>query len=430
MTGMERKKNAALKRLKAFITNNIAIKVLALVFAMLLWGYVLTDQKPMRIKTVPNVSTSFDGEGELMAQSLCVRGNRKEILQDVTVAVRSQITNYAYLSASSINAVVSLKNISEARTYTLPVTATVSSALGVVQSISPSVLEVEIDTLVNKTIPVTTSYIGELPEGYWADMDAASVTTRLDISGAKTDLSRVVRAECIVPLSGHTSTIYRTFDVILYDADENIISQDIIVGTLPTSTVRLPIYPMKSVPINVDGALIGTDNLAANHVLYSAVATPADVRIVGSQAVIENVTEIELEPISISGMSSASTVNAEIIMPEGARLLDTEPVTVYLDIRESAMEQSFEQLPIETVGLERGLDATLSELDVDLTVSGRYSIVSILKRSDISVFVDVTGLTPGTYLLPVWVQIVDDEKTIELATSLSPESVTVSITGR
>ncbi len=125
-------KKRLLQGFKSFFTKNMALKVIAFVFAMLLWGYVLTDQKPLREKEVPNVATSFDGEAELIAQGYCVRGDRSKILQDVTVKVRTQITNYAYVTPSSIVASVSLRNISEAREYDLPIQATVTSALGVV----------------------------------------------------------------------------------------------------------------------------------------------------------------------------------------------------------------------------------------------------------------------------------------------------------
>ena len=88
-------KRAVLNGLKNFFTKNMALKVIALVFAVLLWGYVLTDQKPVRTKIIPEVSTSFDGEAELIAQGFCVRGDRTEILDKVSVTVRAQITNYA-----------------------------------------------------------------------------------------------------------------------------------------------------------------------------------------------------------------------------------------------------------------------------------------------------------------------------------------------
>jgi len=288
-------------------------------------------------------------------------------------------------------------------------------------------VEVEIDQLVTQTVPVTTSFTGEVPDGYWADMDALTATTRLDISGAKTDVSRVVRAECVVPLDGQTSTIYRTYDVVLYDADHEVVSLDIVVGTLPTSTVRLPIYPVKTVPIDVAGSLVGTDNLAANHVLYSASATPSEVRVIGAQTDLGQIESIALEPISVSGMTAPASVESKMVVPEGVRLLDTDPVTVYLDVRESTMTQSFAQLPIEISGLGRGLSALLGATAVDLEVEGRYSLVSILKRSDITAFVDVTGLSAGTYTLPVSLIVLDSEATVELTTKLSSETVVVTI---
>jgi YbbR domain-containing protein len=420
-------KIAVLAGLKKFFTKNVALKIIALVFAVLLWGYVLTDQKPLRTKIIPDVTTSFDGEAELIAQGFCVRGSREEILQDVSVTMRAQITNYAYISANSINATISLRNISEARVYDLPISATVSSALGVVQSVSPSTVQVEIDTLVTKTIPITTSFSGELPQGYWADFDALTATTRLDITGPKTDISTITHGECVVDLSDRTGTVYSTFDVTFYDKDNEIVSSDIIVGTLPSSTVRLPIYPMKNVPIDVSGSMVGADNLAANHELVSAVATPSSVRLVGDQATLDEVDSILLTPIAVNGMSATATVESELIVPEGLRLLDDEMVSVLIEIREMVISQTFEQLEIQVYGKPSRSDVTLDITTADLTVEGRYSLVSILMRSDITVQVDVTGLSPGVYKLPLSVWVKNEEATVELLTTLSVTEVTVTI---
>ncbi len=416
-----------LRSIKSFFTKNMALKVIAFVFAMLLWGYVLTDQKPMREKEVPNVATSFDGEAELIAQGYCVRGDRSEILQDVTVNVRTQITNYAYVTPSSIVASISLRNISEAREYDLPIQAIVTSSLGVVQSIAPASVTVEIDTLVTKTIPITTTFSGELPEGYWADMDALSTTARLDITGPKTDISTITHGECVVDLTDRMGTIYSTFDVTFYDKNNHVVSSDIIIGTLPTSTVRLPIYPMKNVPIDVESSLVGADNLAANHEIIKAVATPATVRLVGDPAVLDKIDKIALEPIAINGLDSTMTVSGELIVPDGVRMLDSTTVSVLLEVREMVITQTFEQLEILVHGKLGRENVTLSIPAADLTVEGRYSLVSMLSRSDVQLFVDVTGLTPGVYKLPVSVMVRDADATIELTTTLSITEVTVTI---
>jgi YbbR domain-containing protein len=413
--------------IKSFFTKNMALKVIAFVFAMLLWGYVLTDQKPLREKDVSNVTTSFDGEAELIAQGFCVRGDRGEILQDVTVKVRTQITNYAYVTPSSIVASISLRNISEAREYDLPIQATVTSALGVVQSITPATVRVEIDKLVTKTVPITTTFSGELPEGYWADMDALTTTSRLDITGPKTDISTITHGECVVDLSEKTGTIYSTFDVTFYDKNGNIVSSDIIIGTLPTSTVRLPIYPIKNVPVDVESSLVGADNLAANHEIIKAVSTPETVRLVGDQATLDKIDTIALEPIAINGLDSTMTVSGTLIVPDGVRMLDSTTVSVLLEVREMVISQTFEQLEIQVHGRQSGGKVSLNISAGDLIVEGRYSLVSMLSRSDVQLFVDVTGLTPGVYKLPVSVLVRDAKATIELTTTLSVTEVTVTI---
>ena len=409
-----------LAAVKGFFTTNLAVKIVALLFAVLLWGYVLTDQNPYRTKTISNVNTSFEGEAELLAQGLCVRGDRSEILGNVTVQVRTQIVNYSALGSGQVNATISLRNISEARVYELPVTASIMSGYGVVETVTPSVATVEIDSLVIKSIPVSTKYMGTLPEGYWADMNASSVTTRVEVQGPKKDMDRVKRAECVVDWTGCTSMIYSTFDIILYDEDDNVISSDIVVGTLPSSTVRIPIYPMKEVPIDVMGSLIGADNLAANHELFSATATPVAVHLIGEQSILDGIDSILVDPINISGKNDIEIFEAKLILPEGVRLLeDTSAVSVSVDIRESMAEQVFEQVPVEVIGLGEGLTAQLGIASVDLRVSGRTSLVSILKRSDVKVQVDVTNLAAGEYDLSLFALVLDEESTVELTTELT-----------
>ncbi|MPM93336.1 CdaA regulatory protein CdaR [bioreactor metagenome] len=231
----------------------------------------------------------------------------------------------------------------------------------------------------------------------------------------------------MVDLSGKTGTIYSTFDVTFYDKNNKIVSSDIIIGTLPTSTVRLPIYPMKNVPIDVESSLVGADNLAANHEIIKAVATPATVRLVGDQATLDKIETVSLEPIGINGLDTTMTVSGELIVPDGVRLLDSETVSILLEVREMVISQMYEQLEIQVHGRQGRANVTLSIPAADLTIEGRYSLVSMLSRSDVQLFVDVTGLTPGVYKLPVSVLVRDADATIELTTKISITEVTVTI---
>lgn len=213
----------------------------------------------------------------------------------------------------------------------------------------------------------------------------------------------------------------------LYDADDQLIDSDIVVGTLPSSTVRLPIYSVKTVPVDVYGALLGADKLAANYELASAVATPQNVRIIGDQSVIDSIESMALEPFSISGLGDKTTVESELIVPEGVRLIDSPTVSVALDIREKPNAQEHKQIPIEITGLADGLTATVTPECVDLRVEGRISLIALIKRSDIKIDVDVTGLSAGTYELPLSVFVRNEEATVELTLLLTVNTVSVVI---
>ena len=420
--------SAVWRRIRQIFTRNVVTKVICVVFALLLWAYVLTDQKPMRSISVSNVPVSLDGEADLIAKGLCIRGDRSALIKTVTATVRCQITNASYLNARTVSAGVNLRSISEARTYTLPVTLSVSSALGVAQSVNPSNVELEIDTLMTKSVPVTVRYVGQVQAGYWADMSNVTVPARVEISGPRKDITRVVSGSVEVALSDQTDTIYRTYDVKLRDSAGDEVNNDIIVGQLPTATVRVPIYAAKTVPVDVEGSLIGADNLAANHVLYSAVATPSEVRIIGTRAAVDEVESIRLEPVNVSGFSEPYSASSEPVLPDGIRIPDLDDVLLTIDVRESVFSQEFAQVPVAVEGLPKGYAAELDSPTADLVIEGRYSLASIVKRGDVRLSVDVTGLEVGTHELPVTYFIRDEETTIELIAILSPETVRVTIT--
>ncbi|MBR0445178.1 MAG: hypothetical protein IJK14_07415 [Clostridia bacterium] len=416
-----------LQSLKNIFTKNIGVKIVALLFAVMLWGYVLADLNPYRVKTLQDISVSFDGEAELMAKGLCVRGDREEMLQSVSASVRTQIKNYSSLSSNAVTASINLRNISEAAVYDLPITASISSALGIIQQVMPSTAKVEIDSLVSKTVPVSCEFTGEVKDGYWTDMNSLSSTARLDISGPRTDVARISRAECLIDLTDRTSTIFGTFDLVLYDAENQVIDSSIVVGTVPSSTVRLPIYPIKEVPIDVESSLLGADKLAANYELTSYATAPSYVRIVGSESALKEVESLALEPFSISGAKESITYEAELLVPDNVQLLDNPIVQVTLDITEKVDSLSFDQLPIQITGLGKEYSAKAEPETTGLTLTGRVSLLSVLKRSDIKIDVDVTDLGPGRYELPVTVYVRNDDITMELTTSPTVQSVTVVI---
>ena len=126
-------------------------------------------------------------------------------------------------------------------------------------------------------------------------------------------------------------------------------------------------------------------------------------------------------------MKETDTLESELIIPEGVRLIDDPMVSIALDIREKTDLREYVQIPIEITGLGAGLEATVNPQYIDMTVEGRISLISLVKRSDVKVDVDVTNLTAGTYDLPLSVFARNEETTVELTLTPSVSVVTVMI---
>ena len=390
--------------LKSFFTKNIAIKVLSLMFAILLWGYVLMTQNPPRVKTVTDVTVSIEGEADLTTRKLTLRGDRAALLEDVSVRVRTELTSYADISADDITASINLSRITSTGKHTVRIHAKSSS--GDVVSVSPSEIEVEIDTLTTRNIPIEIHEEGELPEGYWAgDVQLDSATVLLE--GPGTDLAKIVKAVGTIDLTNRTESLNQSIMLALYDKEGNVVESSILFGGMPTVVAKQEILPSKLVPIDVDGAIIGREELPENFEIasYGTSLESTLVRIVGDADVIQKSESLSLEPVDVTGCTESIQQELAINVPEGVRIIGADSVNLQVTIREKTAVLELTELPIEIVGLARKQTATLSQELANVTFSGRVSLLAGITRGDVKVYADVTGLAAGTHDVKLALQI-------------------------
>ena len=390
--------------LKSFFTKNIAIKVLSLMFAILLWGYVLMTQNPPRVKTVTDVTVSIEGEADLTTRKLTLRGDRAALLEDVSVRVRTELTSYADISADDITASINLSRITSTGKHTVRIHAKSSS--GDVVSVSPSEIEVEIDTLTTRNIPIEIHEEGELPEGYWAgDVQLDSATVLLE--GPGTDSAKIVKAIGTIDLTNRTESLNQSIMLALYDKEGNVVESSILFGGMPTVVAKQEILPSKLVPIDVDGAIIGREELPENFEIasYGTSLESTLVRIVGDADVIQKIESLSLEPVDVTGCTESIQQELAINVPEGIRIIGADSVNLQVTIREKTAVLELTELPIEIVGLARKQTATLSQELANVTFSGRVSLLAGITRGDVKVYADVTGLAAGTHDVKLALQI-------------------------
>lgn len=413
------------EKIKGFFRKDLAFKIISLVFAMLIWGYVMMEQNPSRDKTLTGINASFVGEADLISRNLIIRGRRSELLSNISASVGVNLTNYADVDANDVTATVSLRNVTDPGVYSLPIDASCANA--VVKSKTPGYVDVEIDDLVTKRIPIEYKVVTNLPEGYWAAEPVLS-RSEIDIQGAAKDVEQIVKGICFIDLSSRTESYNEAMEITLMDAEGNAKDRSVLYGQLAAVSVKQTVMHKKTLRVNAISSLMGADNLAANYEIAAVNVTPTTVDVAGKQDVLDALSEISVENIDVAGKNESLLATAKLIVPEGVTLTkEDDLVSVYVDIREKTEEIVFSDMNIKVEGMQKRTNVQVIPENADLTVSGGVSVMKHLNRSDIIIYVDVTDLAPGEYELRIQTKLKDQTMMDQLSCTLNAQTAKVRI---
>ncbi len=392
----------ALKWIWDGFKSNTLMKIIAVLFAVILWSYVISIINPERVRVVSDVPVTLD-ISHLSNKDLEISNSLSELLDSVNVKVKVKQSEVKSLSVNNVSAYVDLSRINDVGDYTLDVQATLNLD-GKVLEVSPNKIKVHVEYHMSKQVPVIVKTTGSVPNGYYAS-EPEILTTTVDVKGARNDVQKVASAVCNVDLTGLTEGFSRNMDVELLDADGNVIDKSLFTEDLPSVIVKLNVLPMKTVPVDAENSIVGQDEVAPGCEVSEISCKPQKVAIAGSADVLAGISKIGLTPYSVSGKSASEAVVLEYAPPEGVTVLTNQKAEVYITIREVMKTKTYKDVALKTKDLAAGLHADLSNPMVDVTVMAGVSEVSRLSRSDIVPYVDLDGYTPGTYSVEVMFEI-------------------------
>ncbi len=410
---------AMLDRLKGIFTRNVGLKIIALVFALLLWAYVLVALNPVRSKSIDGVPITLEGYTDLLSRNLILVDSDLGL---ANVEVNATITNHSDLDESRVNCRASLGTISAAGSYRLPLSATVQSNLGTVASVTPTHVTVEVDNLIVKTVPVTLVFRGALPEGY--EVVSESVTSSITIEGAARYISPAVRAEAIVDLTDRTSNVEEAVDVTFYDKNDNELTVVTRSQNTPNVTVRLTLSAYKRVA--VQQAISLADD---TYFTLSSEVTPGTVILYGPSETLAAIDTVSTETLVLPAEEDILSRQLSLVLPEGVSLRrgQSSLVTVSVTVTEKTGERTLD-IPLTYQRMKR--DLTLADgapTFVTVVASGPERQLDQLTVDQFTAQVDLSTYGAGEWeLVPVF-QWSGSGRLPDLTVGLREERITVTL---
>lgn len=316
--------------------------------------------------------------------------------ETVTVQLEGpdNLINKAYL-ANDYEAFVNLEGKGPG-TYNVPVeTSGFPEELTV--STLPSTVNVTIHEKQTEPFPVQVEITGqdEVPEGY--EIGEPTVTPEeVDITAAKEVIDRIAFAQASIDIGDSEGTVETTVPLKVYDKDGNELNVKLSVSAV---NVKVPMTgPSGTVPVQIEQQGSLPDHLS----IQSVNPEPHEITLFAPKKILDDIDDVSV-PLKLDDIEKDETLELEVPVPEGVNHVSPETIEVTVDVAERN-DKTFSDLSIGKKGLSDDLKMTFlnpEDGEVDVTLSGTDQSLKSIKRSDVDVHIDVSGLAAGKHTVPI-----------------------------
>ncbi|MGI6145007.1 MAG: hypothetical protein GX092_00085 [Clostridia bacterium] len=385
--------------------SNLVYKALAVLLAVLLWFYV--NPYSEKVFTV-NVAYQNLKEGMIVVSEP----------QKVDVKVRGTSSVLDMLSSEEIKAYVNLDK-AEIGEGSFIVEAAIPPEV-VPVSIRPSYLNLQLDEIKEKQLPVRVITQGVVAAGY-SHFEPVLEPSTVVVRGASQLLTDLDTALVTINLDQAKDNLVLNPPVTLLTKDGKIVTDKFEVSP-KNIQVFIPVTENthnKTVSItpNIQG------QPQEGYRVSRVVLDPETVKITGSYDVLSLIYQVNTAPIDITGITENYSTQVAIVPPEGANLLYEPVVKVLVQIEAVAVTKVIEDVPVSVVNLVEGKQAVLTPDKVSLTIKGPREQIAAISKIAVKAYVDVAELESGTHKLEVKADIPDGLQLIKI----EPSMVEVSI---
>jgi len=296
--------------------NPLIIKVMSLLVACALWVYVMNEQNPFTTRSF-NVQLSSVS----LADDMVVN----DLPNSVKVRVSGPRAQIAALSDESLQAYVDLSEAAKGRnTYAVQA----RTPVGEIVEISPSLLQLELDTIAEKMVSIEPRIVGVPNSGVTVgkmDLKPTAVT----IKGASGRVAEVAKVIVLVDISDHDKNFEDEAAVVALGKDgREMYDIKIDPGKVHISVVVLKQLATNNFPIKAD--LSGS--LPTGFAVDSIKLTPDTVKLTAEPQVLGHLTEIKTAPVVLDRITGDVELKTPLQIPDNI-LADTHNVIVDIKIR-------------------------------------------------------------------------------------------------
>ncbi len=401
------------------LTANWGLKLASLIFAIVVWFLVTNINDPVTSVRYTNIPVTLKNTNLITDQGqVYTILDGSDTISSVTIyAPRSIIDS---LSQNNVIATADLQELSSLNTVSVDVKT--NKYFDKIEKIDTSsdMVKLSVERKASKSLVLGATTSGSLADGYVIG-DVTTEQNMVRISGPESVVNQVASATVDVDVTGFTSNIGTDADIMLLDAEGEVVDTSLISMNIKTVRVNVVIYETKYVPItySVSGEPAG------GYIFTGEVeSTPDTVQIAGRSNTLSSVNEIKVDDpnIDVGGLTGnlTYTYNLGQYLPSGVTFADEDfSGSVSVVVHVSAVDTRTYDVSVSRIAVNgdtAGFNVYVDDSEYDtvsLSLSGLPSTLNNVSENslegsvnidDILAANDLTELKAGTYSADVnWI---------------------------
>ncbi len=370
--------------------NKNANRILSLIIAIILWGYVIVDINPTVEQRFENVPVKIQNQETLLQRGLALSNSE----YTTTVVVSGKRSDIAKISVGDIIATMDVYGYALGTNY-IPVKIDLPDDLSIA-SHGSSKLEVVIEEYVASNREITIMFTGDMEEGMEPG-DVVINPQQVEVRGAKSRVESVKQLVAEVPVASIANS--GTVSVPIQPLDENGSYVGSIDLSSTTATVSASLVNGKKVKVSL--AVEGEIN---EEYEVESIDIPDTAYITGDVGDLEKIDILTAAAIDISDVTATTSIPLQFSLPEGIRLSDNYPapqlVVTIKGYATSTVNVSTTEIIFE--GLDPELSAYINTSTVEIIMMWDKEVLNQVKiPGDFKLSVDLSGMSAGTYTVPI-----------------------------
>lgn len=401
------------KKILGTLTNNLGFKILAVIFAFIMWLVVYNIDDPRRTRTF-TTNVSLTNEAAVQDLNKCY-----EILNGtntVTFAVSGKRSALDKLEGTDFDAVADMSRMvvnPDGDTAVVPIEITCKrNTSGLTYNGKRKYMEISLEDYMSRRFMITADTSGKVADGYALGEVAITNFNMINVSGPASIVGQIESVVATIDVDGMSANLSDNVLPVLYDADGKEVDSTRLKLSSSTVNITAKILSVKEIPLT----FTTTGKPSGDYRVVEISSKPGAVKLKGASAVLNPLMSIDIpgELINVNGATADITTKIDITdyLPEGTELVEAADASVTVTVQIRAYEAKTFQVHADYIaveGLSEEYEISFKDSVIPVTINGLAEDLNSLSASRLNASIDVSGLAEGEHRVLLSIAL-DEEK--------------------